>query len=280
VSRAALACLLAGCGGASVAPEAPANPELVRGTGGAVTFDAMIDDLATARAVYVGEYHGTEADHALEARIFTALYERDPSLALGMEMFERSMQPILDEYVAATIDEAEFLRRVEWTERWGVDFEHYRPLLSFARSHHLAVIALNAPKEITRKVAERGLDGLSEEERASLPELVLDDARHRAMIEGALGGHGPMGAARLERFYAAQVIWDETMAESVARVLAAENAPTRVMVIAGAMHVRSGLGIPSRAARRGVTPFRIVLPVTRAPRDRQEADLGDYLWVR
>jgi uncharacterized iron-regulated protein len=272
--------LFAACGGATVAPEIPAEPELLSATGEPTTLDAMIADLATVRAVYIGEYHGTEADHALESRIFEALHARDPSLALGMEMFDRDKQPILDEYVAATIDEAEFLRRVAWSESWGIDFEHYRPLLAFARQNRIPVIALNAPKTLTRKVAEHGLEGLSEEERAALPELVLDDARHRAMIEGALSGHGPMGAARLERFYAAQVIWDETMAESVARALTAEGAPQRMVVVAGAMHVRSGLGIPSRAARRGVTEFRIVLPVTRAPRDRQEEGLADYLWVR
>lgn len=272
--------LVAACGGATVAPQIPAEPELLSGSGERTTLDAMVADLATVRAVYIGEYHGTEADHALESRIFEALHARDPSIALGMEMFDREKQPILDEYVAATIDEAEFLRRVAWTESWGIDFEHYRPLLAFARQNHIPVIALNAPKALTRKVAEHGLEGLSEEERAALPELVLDDARHRAMIEGALSGHGPMGAARLERFYAAQVIWDETMAESVARALSAEGAPHRIVVVAGAMHVRSGLGIPSRAARRGVTEFRIVLPVTRAPRDRQEEGLADYLWVR
>jgi uncharacterized iron-regulated protein len=258
----------------------PPEPQLLAGDGDRTSFDAMIADLATVRAIYVGEYHGTEADHALEARIFEALHARDPSIALGMEMFDREKQPILDEYVAASIDEAEFLRRVAWSESWGIDFEHYRPLLAFARQNRIAVIALNAPKAITRTVAERGLEGLTEEQRAALPELVLDDARHRAMIEGALAGHGPMGAARLERFYAAQVIWDETMAESVARTLAAEGAPSRIVVVAGAMHVRSGLGIPSRAARRGVSEFRIVLPVTRAPRGRQEEGLADYLWVR
>ncbi|NIW30062.1 MAG: hypothetical protein GWN25_23780, partial [Actinobacteria bacterium] len=87
----------------------------------------------------------------------------------------------------------------------------------------------------------------------------------------------------LERYYTAQVVWDETMAERVAEAIERADAPSRLVVLAGAMHVRAGLGIPSRAARRGATPYRIVLVAH--DDDELEALMeadpppADYVWL-
>jgi uncharacterized iron-regulated protein len=86
-----------------------------------------------------------------------------------------------------------------------------------------------------------------------------------------------MDDAMLERFYTAQVVWDETMAEAVAETLTAPGAPRRIVVLAGDMHVREGLGIPDRAARRGATPYRIVLPVAADEDLRAEPRAADWL---
>ena len=69
--------------------------------------------------------------------------------------------------------------------------------------------------------------------------------------------------AALERFYAAQVIWDETMAETVASTLDAHPELERMIVLAGAMHVTPA-AIPDRAARRGAAPYAILRPATEA----------------
>ena len=249
--------VLAGCVGA----DRPEPTRIVHvDSGREASFDEMIADLASARVVYVGESHDDEDHHALQAAIVRELHRRDPSLAIGLEMFQRPYQAALDDYVAGRIDTEEMLERTEWEERWGFDFEMYEPVLGYAREHGLPLVALNAPKEITRTVGREGLDGLDEAQRAALPELDLGDARHREMVREALEGHGHMSDDMLERFYTAQVIWDETMAESVANVMTAPGAPERMVVLAGGMHVLEGRGIPSRAARRGAEPYRIVLP--------------------
>jgi uncharacterized iron-regulated protein len=197
-----------------------------------------------------------------------------------MEMFQRPFQPALDAFVAGTIDEDELLRRVEWRERWNMDFALYRPILAFAREHRIPVVALNVRREVTRQIAREGMESLSDELRADLPaEIVTDDAEHRAMVTEALGGHEGMDAARLERFYLAQLVWDEAMGEGVARALGAEGAPRRMVVLAGRMHVQRGLGIPRRAARRGALgAHRVILPLP--PSEMAEARaLCDYAAV-
>lgn len=247
-------------------------------SGREVGFDAMIDDLAGARAVYVGEQHDRPHDHRVQRDVFAALVARDRAWALGLEMVQRPFQPTLERWTAGEIDEAALRQGVEWEERWGFDFAPYRPLFELARDRGLRVVALNAPRELTREVARGGLDGLSDSQRAALPELDLEVAAHRALVAEALEGHDGMTEERLQRFYEAQVVWDETMAEAVASEVAAGR---RIVVLAGGMHVVRGLGIPSRAARRGAAPFRIVLPAVAGDEDGDTGGEGarpaDYL---
>ena len=53
-----------------------------------------------------------------------------------------------------------------------------------------------------------------------------------------------------------------------------------MVVLAGDGHIRNGHGIPSRAARRGAAPFRIVIPVmVREVAAAVSEEAADYLWV-
>jgi uncharacterized iron-regulated protein len=275
-----LALVTLACAKPSVA-SVPRARILALPSGEALSFDELTERLLEARVVYVGEHHDREADHAAQRAIVEALHRRDPSLAIGLEMVQRPQQAALDAYVDGVIDEATLLERIAWTERWGFDFALYRSIFALAAEHRLPMIALNAPSELTRAVARGGLDALSADQRAMLPaELDLTSAPHRRMVEDALRDHPGMSEAMLDRFYAAQVVWDETMAEQVAAFL--ERSPARMVVLAGMMHVSAGLGIPDRAARRGAAPHAIVLPIMESELDealRAEPPLADFLWV-
>jgi uncharacterized iron-regulated protein len=253
-------------------------------TGAPVDGEALAARLAAARVIYIGEKHDRAADHAAQVALIARLHQQDPSLALGMEMFKRPFQKWVSDYVAGRIDEPKLLAKTEWAERWGFDFALYRPILRFARDHHLPVLALNARDEITRQVARQGLASLDPVDRDTLPELDLEVATHRARLEAVFAQHGH-GKLAFEGFYAAQVIWDETMAHEVAAALAAEDPPHRVVVLAGSGHVRYRDGIPERAARRGATPYLTIYPmVVEGDGDEEvqealtEGD-ADLLWV-
>lgn len=280
---AALALLVAGCGGAPRAEgtlrEIEPAPVVDTATGARMTLEALAEALDGTRVVYVGERHDAPADHEVQRALTAALIARGEPLAIGMEMFQRPFQSPLDAYVAGTIDEPELLRATEWQERWNMDFGLYRAILELAREARAPVVALNAAREVTRTLARQGEDALTEEQRASLPrEMDRDDPEHRAMVMEALGHHPGMDPEVLERFYLAQVVWDETMAERIAEVLASEGTPSRMVVLAGRMHVQAGHGIPRRAARRGAAPYRIVLPLTEGELEGA-SELCDYAYV-
>lgn len=240
-------------------------------------------NLRTKRVVYVGERHDQAADHAVQYTILRALHREAPSLAIGMEMFQVPFQEPLDRWSAGLIDETVLRRETEYDERWGYDFVLYRPILEYARNQALAVVALNAPRELSYAVARDGIESLEPDFAATLPELDLENAEHRAMFDAEfdVGEHGAENA--VDQYYQAQVLWDETMGSRVAETLGRPEGPAKMVVFAGRVHVKHGLGIPDRAAKRGARPYAVVLPVTEAELEAElelppEARSADFFW--
>jgi len=257
-----------------------------------LTRAALLDRLAAANVIYLGEYHDRAYDHQAQLEIIRELQARNPKLTIAMEMFQRPFQGAIDAYLAGEIEEAELLNRTEYETRWGYPWELYAPILRYARETGIPVIAANAPTELTRKVAASGLTGLSGDDFRDIPpiaEIQLDDADYRRALFNFFQLHMTMRSAGsqasqelaqspkpeesegsldlnpdsnpepsraessdndgFERFFAAQVLWDETMAEAIAN--AYHRDPDRqIIVIAGRGHIAYNFGIPSRVQRR------------------------------
>jgi uncharacterized iron-regulated protein len=241
-------------------PQAPEVGEILHlATGVSVSEAQMLGVLSDARIVYVGETHDNPASHRLELAVLQEMARRYPdSIALGMEMFTPSQQEVLDDWVAGRLDEKTFLKRVRWFEAWGMDFDYYRELLDFARREKIPVLGLNAEKSLVSAVKEKGLAGLSDEERQLLPEMDLEEPYQRAQTTAIFGGHD-QGGRHLERFLQIQTLWDETMAANIAAYLASPaGSEKRLVVVAGGNHVRYGFGIPRRVFRRLPTSYALV----------------------
>ncbi len=260
----------------------PLPHRVVDGDSGDELADRNLDDkLRAARVIYVGEEHPNPHHHAAEIEVLERAYAADPSVGLGLEMLPRTYQGSLDAYVGGTLDEAGFLAAVAWDRTWGYPWGLYKPLLEFCRAHKLPAYALNAPRDLAHAVAKNGIDGLDAAQKAELPEMQPGPPKHRELVREAFAQHphGKFDEAKFERFYAAQLVWDETMATSVSIALKAPGAPARLVVVAGEGHTRS-FAIPDRAARRGAAPYLTVLPVL----DEDEGDarrdrVADILWV-
>jgi len=240
---------------------APRDGDIVAAPGGdLISFERMMDGVRGMRAVYVGESHNNDYHHAFQLRVIEAMYAQDARLLIGMEMFQRPFQDALDRFVAGETTEEEFLTESEYFSRWRWDWRYYRSILLFAREHGIPVIALNSPREANRRVSQGGgLDALTDEDRKWVAEEIdLGLTAHRQYFENIFKRH-PMGPGfDLDAFYASQCVWEDTMAESVARGLDARPGH-RIAVIVGSGHVRQRFGVPLRAGRRGADPYSILL---------------------
>jgi uncharacterized iron-regulated protein len=220
-------------------------------TGILVSQEQLFAVAGDARIVYLGETHDNPASHRLEVQLLEALAERHPGRqALGMEMFSRDQQPVLDRWVQGLLDEKTFLKESRWSENWRMDFDYYRDLLNLARERRIPIVALNTDKDLVAALRRKPLEQLSPEERARLPELDPTDPYHRGMVEAIFGDRHHGGMA-LDGFIRIQMLWDETMAESAVRYLTSPaGKDMHLLVVAGGNHVQNGFGIPRRVFRR------------------------------
>src|SRR5690606_37457088 len=104
--------------------------------------------------------------------------------------------------------------------------------------------ALNAPRELTRRVSEVGYEKLIDDEKKQLGEVDFQLEAHRAYWYERLAkmhGQGDAPPERKERSYQVMTVWDEYMADSAARFLA-ERRLRRLVVLAGSGHVERGFG--------------------------------------
>ncbi|MBU0676093.1 MAG: ChaN family lipoprotein [Proteobacteria bacterium] len=245
---------------------------------GNLNLDQITQRMADQRVVYIGEAHTSYEDHLLQLHMIRAMYQQNPDLAIGMEMFNRPAQESIDRYILdQTIDEEEFLRQSHFIATWGYDYRLYRPILNFARRHRIPIIALNLPKEIVSGVYKgQGIDGLSDEDRGGIPaDRDLSMPGYRQRISNVFFMHTPHGATldKLNNFFQAQSLWDETMAETISTYLLA-NPERRMAVLAGRGHISKENGIPPRVYRRIDLAQSVIL---NAAQEETTAATADYL---
>ncbi len=253
--------------------------------------DEILEDLKSATFVYLGEIHNRPGDRTGQIEILAALQQEAlrndrPKLAISLEMFQRPFQPLLDAYLAGEIDEETLVRESEYETRWSFPWESYAPILHFARANRIPVLAANTPTEILHKVARQGLESLDGDDFLYVPprdEIRVDNDSYRAQLLGAFGRHGVTASTSdtFERFFAAQVTWDETMAEAIAD-FHRQNPDHRIVSISGLGHVSYGYGIPDRVKRRiPATEFQhrsvLFAPESRAL-PNAIANATDYVW--
>lgn len=294
------ASVLSGC--ASVAPEKQPqvrtlpplhsilNAHIIDSeTGQPITAEALAERWQDVDVVVVGEFHGHNGAHLLQARLQVALYQQRPQQILSMEQFNVDHQPELDRYLADELGEAEM---IEDAAAWDNYRASYRPLVTFAAGLDEPVVAANAPADVVRCVGRQGevaLDAVSEQTRALLPDdPFYSDPVYRERFFGALGGHSHShsqnASNRLENRYKAQLLRDNTMA---ARILSAldEHPGHQVLHLTGAFHSENRSGtVAMLKARAPDLQVRVLSPVVvddaGAPSFTQaDLDKGDAIYL-
>jgi len=239
------------------------------------TIETITPDLAKHKTVLIGEHHTQYADHLNQLAIIKNLHkvwQKDTSI--GLEMIQQPYQSSLNDYIAGKIGEREMLKKVQWYDRWRYDFRLYRPIFLYAKANKIPLVALNIPKELTRKITKVGIKGLSTKERQQLPAFIdRSNANYIKRITSVFGKHTKTSSKGIEKFLDAQLAWDEGMAYAAAKYLK-KNASMRMVILAGGGHIIKREGIPDRLDRQIHSRSAVVLNNTKEP---PSTKLGDYL---
>jgi uncharacterized iron-regulated protein len=215
------------------------------GKGNPSSIVDVIKSLENADVVFLGEMHDDAVGHAVQLEIFKQAIENylaKRKVTLSLEMFERDVQIMLNEYLAGLIPENHFLLS---SRPWGNYKTDYRPLVELAKEKKLAVIAANAPRRYVNMVSRNGriaLNGLSPEAKkwlAPLPYAEASDAYSKKFK--TLMGPSPEAKSGIDKILASQSLWDATMAYSVAQSLK-KNKGSLIVHLNGGFHTDGRLG--------------------------------------
>jgi len=300
-----------GCGhtpnrAAARLPSAPLNHfydfQLIRSTDQQlISLTQLIQELARSDVIFIGEVHSHSASHYLQTQLLTALYQNNSQLILSMEQFERDKQSVLDSYLNHEIGEQTLITEGRAWPNYASD---YRPLVEFAKAHHLPVIAANAPIDLVRCIAQKGpevADQLPEQQRAYLADDLTHfsdayQAKFQQAMTSAGDWHGPSQttakrhpahghreqSGKLSNGFYAQLARDNTMAESIAIALDA-HPNHQLVAINGAFHSDGRLGTVDALKRlKPNLTIQVLSPYERTdatPDLSAAAQQGDYLYT-
>lgn len=135
--------------------------------------------IARAQVVFLADFHALKQSQRSQLRILRELESSADSLILGVEFIDAAYQRELDLYLSGDLSEKEFLQRIYWTQNWGFDWDHYKPLLQWAVKHNVYVRALN------RSFAVRSQRSLRERDRFSgeiVADLVTQFPLHKIVV--------------------------------------------------------------------------------------------------
>src|SRR5688572_18154613 len=204
-------------------------------------YEQMLKSSGKRDAIFIGELHDNALVHWLELQMLQDVYNLQPALTLGMEMFEADDQIILDEYLSGLIEERHLLYEAKIWDNYKTD---YRPLVEFAKAKKLKVIATNIPRRYANLVYRRGLkslDTLSQQSKSYMAPLPITVDLQLPGYKNLLNGNSMQhSTGSPENMAVSQATKDATMAYFISLNKDRKNT---ILHINGAYHSQNKEGI-------------------------------------
>jgi len=233
------------------------NGKLVSGAEQSATQAGSWTQIANADVIYIGETHTSRRDHEYELELIRLMIRSGMYFAIGWEMFERTQQSELDQFNARRLSLAQLLARTGFEKSWAAYSPLYARILELTAHAGIPNIGLNAPTALAHKVAKG--EPLSLNDKKQIPNEFRVPAGAYQHFEQLLKNHPGMEQHDLPRFFAAQNLWDQTMAGTILE-FRKKNLTTKLLVLTGRGHVQGGFGIPTYVHQKSSAKQLVLLP--------------------
>ncbi len=222
-----------------------------------ITVTEMAELSQKYNVIFFGEFHDDSVTHNIQNEYTFQMYKQNKNTAISMEMFERDVQSIINDYLAGTITEKEFLNK---SRPWADYANFYKPMVQLAKDNNASVIAANIPRKYAAMFASGGMTAISKLPDSVKPfisrSMLIEDGKYMDKFFETMAGknqkHDTLSANKENTFYlyfGAQLIKDETMAESIADFIK-QNKNTKVIHFNGDFHSNSYLGTAEKLRER------------------------------
>ena len=191
-------------------------------------------ELNAPQFICVGEVHGEYKHHKDQLAIIRTLHEAGVELALGLEMFSFTSQPLLDRWNQGDLDWPGFAQL--YTQSWKVPIGMYEAIFLYAKDKHIPLVGLNLPPTLANKVAHHGFSALMPAELQGLPDHVScrQDSTQMRFLRQMITAHGG-DEASFSHFCEAQTLRDKTIALKVYQYQLRSPGKT-ILILAGIGH--------------------------------------------
>lgn len=202
----------------------------------------IIDEMKKYDVLFYGESHNDSIAHKMQTLLFQLMFDTYGDKAtVSMEMFDREVQYIMDEYLSGKIKKKYFLKD---SRKWS-NYKDYEPMVEYAKRKRLDVIAANAPfryVSYANKGGMEGLQGLTDRAKTAMAPLPYNVASgaYKEKLEKMMGG-------AYSNMITGQSLWDATMAYSVYEYNQ-NNPGSKILHLNGKFHTEEYFGIIQRLA--------------------------------
>ena len=254
---------------APIAPQGHDHAELgvIRelATGRSLSPQELVERLAAAPRVLVGEQHDNPDHHALQLWLLRELASQRAQGSLLMEMINPDQQDKVDAAQAATRagqPPSDPFQALAWQANW--DWSVYGALVTYALRQPYPLLSANLNRSQIMQIYKQRpvLEGAAST-RPQVQATLLDDIRESHC--------GLLPEAQMPAMLAVQQQRDRRMAESLLA------APAPAVLLAGAFHVRKDLGVPLHLSDLGAGEGNQVLILAEVGKT-VTAESADYVW--
>ena len=241
----------------------PEGKWLLPNSGKTVNTNNYLPELYKENVILLGEHHENAKHHEWQLSLLKKVYQNNPKLVIGLEMFPRRMQPLLDQWINKSVSQEEFVKQSEWDDIWAFDFNYYLPMLSFARDNQIPLVAINVDKTLLKMVGKHGWENIPKQHRSGISDPAKPTKPYVRQLAVSFQGHysdpSKISKQAFSRFVQQQLLWDRAMAEAISTTK--QNNPGKQIVgIVGSWHIINGHGIPYQLKSLGVEQSLTLVP--------------------
>ncbi|MBV4541537.1 ChaN family lipoprotein [Pseudomonas vlassakiae] len=231
-------------------------------SGQVISPEQLVERLADAPRVLIGEKHDNPDHHALQLWLMRALQLRRAQGSLLLEMLQPEQQAGVDALAGRAQLPQDLPKALAWDDGW--DWQLYGPIVREALQHRVPLLAANlSPTEMRQAYRHPAVMSGTRSNAPAVRAALLDQVKQ---------GHcGLLPESQLPAMLAVQQQRDRRIAE---RLLAA---PQPALLLAGSFHARKDLGVPLHLADLGATgESKVVLLAEVGEQVRSE--MADFVW--
>lgn len=234
-------------------------------TGRTLTPQELVERLAVAPRVLVGEQHDNPDHHGLQLWLLRELAQQRAQGSLLMEMLNPDQQAKVDAAQAATRagqPPADPYQALSWQANW--DWSVYGALVTYALRQPYPLLSANLDRAQIKQIYKQRptLSGEASTTR-QVQTTLQEDIRESHC--------GLLPEAQMPAMLAVQQQRDRRMAERLM------TAPAPAVLLAGAFHVRKDLGVPLHLKDLGADQGNAVLVLAEVGKT-VTAQSADYVW--